>query len=117
MKKVVSLILVVLTIITVMFVGSVSVSASGGLVRPRETTVHTSAASVYELPTPVYTETPDKKATPLLGVTINEMDSSTYIIVAAGIFVVAMGLGILIGYNIKKKKPAVVSSAEKEGEE
>ena len=38
------------------------------------------------------------------GTTINETNPTTYIIVAIGIFLVAMGLGILIGYNIKKKK-------------
>ena len=38
------------------------------------------------------------------GATMDEPSSTTYIIVIIGIFVVAMGLGILIGYNIKKKK-------------
>lgn len=36
--------------------------------------------------------------------TINQANSTTYIIIAIGIFIVAFGLGILIGYNIKKKK-------------
>ena len=104
MKKILSIIAIILTICVMMSVSLIPAFASGGLVRERETQIHTSSASRYETPTYTPTETPDKKASPLLGATINELNPITYVIIAIGIFVVAMGLGILMGYNIKKKK-------------
>ena len=121
MKKVVSLILVVLTIITVMFVGSVSASAggSGGFpTRTRAQTVHTSYAEAHKhVPTHITTEVPDKKASPALGSTVNEINPSTYIIVAIGILIVVLVSVMLIGYNVKKKKKsAAEDNAEKDEE-
>ena len=121
MKKVVSLILVVLTIITVMFVGSVPACAGGSEGIPtksRAETVHTSAAHANKNnPTIITTECPDRKGSTELGSTINEINPSTYIIIAIGILIVVLVSVMLIGYTVKKKKKsAAEDNAEKDEE-
>ena len=105
MKKVVSLILVVLTIITVMSVTSVPAYA----IRDKEgkLPLATSAIATFHNSVPQAS-----------GTTITEMNSATYIIIAVGVFAVGMCLGMLIGYNIKKKeKPALADDNENKDKE
>ena len=120
MKKVVSLILVVLTIITVMFVGSVSASAGGGEGLPTRTyaeTKHTSYAEANKhVPTHITTELPWQQASPA-GSTVNEINPATYIIVAISILIVVLVSVMLIGYNVKKKKKSAAEDNAKKDEE
>ena len=104
MKKIVSIIAIILTICVMMSVASVPAFAirdtSGKL--PLATsaiaTIHSGMAQA--------------------GATVNEENSSTYIIIAIGVFAVGMCLGMLIGSNIKKKeKPAPADDDENKDEE
>mgnify|MGYP003319849198 CR=1 FL=1 len=105
MKKVVSLILVVLTIITVMSVTSVPAYA----IRDKEGKLPLATSAIATL----HNSAPQISAT-----TISEENSSTYIIIAVGVFAVGICLGMLIGYNIKKKeKPVLADGNENKDEE
>ena len=96
MKKIVSLILVALIISLMMSVATVPAFAVHSSRNPQEE---------YDVTiSPQITPEEDVGEKTLRGATINEMNPTTYIVVAIGIFVVAIGLGILIGYNVKKKK-------------
>ena len=93
MKKVVSIIAIILTVCVMMSVALIPAFA----IRDKEGKLPLATSAIATI----------HSGMAQAGATVNETNSATYIIIAAGIFVVAMGLGILIGYNIKKKKPAL----------
>ena len=101
MKKVISLVMIVLTI---------SLMMSVALIPAFATTENTKVYSTIDrrIMLPVAKEKfertkPYDNIVPS-ATTINRENTTTYIIIAIGIFIVGFGLGILIGYNIKKKK-------------
>ena len=104
MKKLASIVLSVLTVCIMMSVASVPACA----IRDKEgkLPLATSAIATFHNAVPQAS-----------GSTINEINPSTYIIVAIGILIVVLVSVMLIGYNVKKKKKsAAEDDAEKDEE-